>query len=149
MLVRAPAALTWYFLHKGVNVNSRPSAPCIKHNSIQGAGADVDRAHGRQEDALKPSLLLSVEDSAANTGRYQHEEGRSLGKGHSLPRCSASFVTEAELLTHLQWLLGQRHARLDQLASLFTLVKDETPTTEIPPLSPSWSFPKYLRNKLD
>lgn len=140
MMVRVPVALTWYFLHKGVNMNSCSSAPCIKHNSIQGAGTDIDRAHGRQEDPLKPSLLLSVEDSAANTGRYQHEKGCSLGNGHCLPRCSESFVTEAVLLTHLQWLLGQRHARLDQLASLFTLVKDETPITEIPPLSPSWSF---------
>lgn len=102
MLVRAPAALTWHFLHEGVNMNSCPSAPCVKHNSIQGAGADADRAHGGQEDPLKPSLLLSVEDSAAHTGRYQHEKGYSLGKGHSLPRCGESFVPEAVLLTHLQ-----------------------------------------------
>lgn len=132
-------------------MNSSSSAPCIKHNSIQGAGTDIDGAHGRQEDTLKPSLLVSVEDSAANTGHYQHEKGCPLGNGHSLPRCSESFVTEAVLLTHLQWLIGQRHARLDQLASLFTLVKEETSVTEIPPLSLSCSFsiPNNQHNKLD
>lgn len=85
-LVRVPVALTWYFLHKGVNMNSRSSAPCIEHDSIQDAGTDIDGAHGRQEDTLKPSLMVSMEGSATNTGCHQHEKGCPPRSGHSLAK---------------------------------------------------------------
>lgn len=67
-------------------MNSSSSAPCIKHNSIQGAGADIDGAHGRQEDTLKPSLLVPVGDSTANTGYRQHEKDCAPRSGHSFPK---------------------------------------------------------------
>lgn len=65
-------------------MNPSSSAARIKHDSIKGAGTDINGAHGRQEDTLKPSLLFSVEDSATNIGYDQQEDGRP-GRGHTLP----------------------------------------------------------------
>lgn len=66
-------------------MNPSSSAARIKHNSIKGAGTDINGAHGRQEDTFKPGLLFSVEDSAANAGYDQHEDGPP-GSGHILPK---------------------------------------------------------------
>lgn len=67
-------------------MNPSSRAARIKHNSIKGAGTDISGAHGRQEDALEPSLLFSVEDSAASTGYHEQEEDSTPGSGHVLPR---------------------------------------------------------------
>lgn len=80
-----PTALTLYFLHESINMNSSSSAPCIEHNPIEGTSTDVDGAHGRQEDTFKPSLLVSVEDCAANTGYRHCEKDCTPGSGHTLP----------------------------------------------------------------
>lgn len=129
-LVRVPVALTWHFLHKGVNMNSSSSAPCIKHNSIQGAGADIDGAHGRQEDTLKPSLLVPVGDSAANTGYRQHEKDCAPRSGHSFPkmRLGGGFCCRSNPVHTPTEAYRTKAHKLDQPPFLVTPVKEETLT---------------------
>lgn len=147
----APAALTWHFLLEDKHGHVSQCS-LVKHNSIQGARQLALTEH--MEDRKTPSnqVCCCLWKTVLRTQDLPPARKRLFpGKGPFSSEmwwvfCSRSNAANTPAVTS-----GTKTCRLDQLASLFTLVKDETPTTKSPPLSPGWipSVPKHLHNKLD